>query len=333
METMELLGYRKFFRSGEPGTKLSYAIKVGKDDIQRLCCLMLTYCKKGFTPSVDDIIRIWFQYIGKSYLESPAYGFIAEEYDRIARTAGHHRFYLLCEEALLNLYTWATENPEIPESIDQKDGSFMVPLFMLCLLFNEDVLANYDKGLQSAQQHPDRVLMRMILAQRFPQNDLVDIDYGKLVYTQTYKLMELLNFLEATPKYQPLFQHFLEDFQCGNKEDFFKALGGAVIMPLNPNKTGINSLVLNELKEPEETVAFLGKLVFDPGDVSLGADDYKVLRDRPLQKAGNEYRVVFDLFLIKKLYNGIIFKLSDYVNKNKQLLKGPFFGEVGGYNK
>jgi hypothetical protein len=204
----------------------------------------------------------------------------------------------------------------------------MVPLFMLYLLFNEDVLANYERALKSAQKHPDRILMRMILAQGFPQNDLVHIDYGKLVYTQTYKLMELLNFLENTPKYQALFKYFLDDFECADKQEFFKALGGAVIIPLNPNKTGMNSLVLDQLKDPEKSADFLDKLVFNPGDVDLGPTDYKMLRDRPLQKTAEEYRVVFDFFLIKKLYNGIIFKLADYVNKNKALLKGQFFGEI-----
>ncbi len=327
IKAVQLLGFRDFFRS-EPSSKESYAVKVGRDDIQRLCCLMLTYCKNGHTPGVDDIIRMWFQYKGKSYIDSIAFGYVFDEYRRIVNTSGPANYYLLCEESLLNLYIWATENQAIPKSIEHIDGSFMVSLFMLYTTFNDEVLANYGKAESSSKNHADQINMRRIFAERFPQNDLVDIDYGKLLFTQIYKLMELLNFLEATKKYEALYQHFLNDFGCGTKEEFFKALGGAVVIPLNPNKTGINSLVLDNTKQANESKLFLDKLAFEEGDITLGPTDYKFLRDKPLQKLPDEYRVVFDLFLIKKLYNGLVFKLSGYVNNDPTLFKGPFFGGI-----
>lgn len=328
MNAVRLLGYKDFFRGGVPGSKESYAVKVGKDHIQRLCCLMLTYCKHGNTPEIPDILKMWFQYKGKSHNDSVAFGAIYTEYRRLVNTSGHNNYYFLCEESLLNLYIWATENQTIPNDLEHNDGAFMVPLFMVYLLFNDEVLANYDKAEVSSRRHADLVNMRRVFSERFPQNDLVDIDYGKLVFTQTYKLMELLNFLEANEKYDILYQHFLNDFECETKEKFFKALGGAVIIPLNPNKTGINSLMLDDSKEVGEAKMFLDKLAFDSGEVDTGPIDYKFLRDKPLQKLPTEYRVVFDLFLIKKLYNGIIFKLSNYVNNNHSLFKGPLFGAI-----
>jgi hypothetical protein len=48
-------------------------------------------------------------------------------------------------------------------------------------------------------------------------------------------------------------------------------------------------------------------------DCSAWVNPMPGARDKPFQKIGDtEFRVVFDLFLIKKLYNGIIFKLSSY---------------------
>jgi hypothetical protein len=328
MIVCRILGYKDFFRSEYPVSKEEYATKVGKDDIQRLSSLMLTYCKMGLTPSVDELIAMWFQYEGKSYQESIAYHHIINEYRRIVTSSGHNSFSLLNEEALLNMYIWATENKSIPESIQHKDGSFMVSLFMLYLLFNDDVLANVSKAVQLAKQAATQVNMRIVLAQAFPVADISNIEYGKLIYAHTYKLMELLNYLESSPKYLTLYQHLLKDFGCNNKEDFFKALGGAVIIPLNPLKSGINILTLNQNKQPEKSKEFLDKLVLDPGDINLGPTDYKILRDSPLQLVSGEYRVVYELFLVKKLYNGILFKLSEYVNKNIKLLNGSFFGEI-----
>ncbi len=100
------------------------------------------------------------------------------------------------------------------------------------------------------------------------------------------------------------------------------------VTPLNPNKTGINSLVLDESRETQKSRNFLDKLAFEVGDVNLGPTNYKFLRDKPLQKLPDEYRVVFDLFLIKKLYNGNIFKLSGYVNIDPTLFKGSLFGGI-----
>ena len=328
MDVVRLVGYKDFFRDGEPGSRESYAAHIGKDDIQRFCCLMLTYCKKGQTPELLEILQMLFTYKGKTFWESIAFGVVYDEYRRLINNEGEGAHYILCEESLLNLYIWATQNKNIPENIEHHDGSFMTHLFMLYLLFNDDVLSNYDKAYKSAKQYEDKINMRRVFAERFPQNDLVNIDYGKLLFTQLYKLMELLNFLEANKKYRDLYNHFLKDFDCSTKEEFFKALGGAVLNPLNPNKTGINSLMIDESRDSQGSQGFLDKLAFESNDLNLGPTDYKFLRDKPLQKLPNEYRVTFDLFLIKKLYNGIVFKLSGYVNDNPALFTGPLFGAI-----
>lgn len=328
MHTKQLLGYNDFFPGDIPPTKEESAANIGKDHIQRLCCLMLTYCKHEHMPPVHHLLQMWFTTKDMVYWQSPAYNVISSNYEKLVYTSKHHNFYLLSEEALLNLYIWATHNSEIAERIEHEEGSFMLHLFMLYLLFNNDTLANFQKADDISKKDKPQKNLRRVFAERFPQSDFVNIDYGKLMFTQLVKLMMLLNFLETTEKYQALYQYFLEDFGCSDKEDFFKSLGGAILIPFNPNRTGINELVLDETGDTKKQRDFLNKIAFEPGDVTLGPTDYKFLRDRPLQRADNLYRVVFELFLIKKLYNGIVFKLSGYVNDKPELLRGPFLGEI-----
>jgi hypothetical protein len=78
----------------------------------------------------------------------------------------------------------------------------------------------------------------------------------------------------------------------------------------------------------EKSCAFLDRLSLEATNVSLyEQNDYLNLRSNPLQKSGNgKYRVIFDLFLIKKAYNGMYFELTNLSQKNKDLFKGNFAG-------
>lgn len=323
-----LLGFQDFFRNTVPASKGLYGSRVGKEYIQRTCCLFLAQHKYGPPPTVEEVLARWYTYYGSTYQQSIAFGYLFDEYRRIVNTSGHANYSLFTEESLLNMFIWST-TANIPDDIAHEDGAFMVDLFKLNLVFNDEVLANYDKAETSAKTFPDRQRIRQVLASHFAQHDLKKIDYAQLVYAQIYKLMELLNFLENSPDYQKLFRHLLADFDCGTKEEFYKAFGGAIVSPITRGKNPTwSSLVIKDDADATRAAAFLDKLAFNPGELAIGPDDYKLLRDKPFQKLPEEYRIVFDLFLVKKLYNGIIFKLASYVNADKSLFAYDFFGSV-----
>lgn len=140
--------------------------------------------------------------------------------------------------------------------------------------------------------------------------------------------MKLLDFLESNYKYAAVYSHLLIDFNVKSKEEFFKAIGGAALSPLNVNKSGINSLIVEDNKDSQANAAFLDKLAHSEVDADYGPTDYRFLRDRPLQKLENEFRIIFDFFLIKKLYNGLTFKLSAYIKQDPTLFKGQLFGAI-----
>ncbi len=129
--------------------------------------------------------------------------------DVLAQKEQSMDFGILSEEALLNMYIWAANNPDIPEEGNGLDEQNSPELLKLLLLFNDDVLDRFAKAKRIANKNNDRPILKTIFSQRFPQNDIIEIDYGKLIFSQTYKLMELLNFMEATPKYQHLYSHLL----------------------------------------------------------------------------------------------------------------------------
>lgn len=302
------------------------AKRIGKARIMQFTALMLTYCRKGCGKPIDEIIQMFFSYDGNFNQEG--YAQVMENLVELQLTYPGFSYGVLSEEALLNLYIWIANRTDISEEGNGLEEQNSQDMLKLLLLFNEKVLERFNKASKSANRYKDRTHLRRIFAERFALQDIIDIDYPKLVYTQFFKLMKLLNFLEGNAKYKAVYEHFLNDFKVASKEEFFKAVGGAVISPLNLHKTGINSLVIENNAASESNAAFLDNLAHSAAQADQGPTDYRFLRDKPLQKVPGEFRVVFDYFLIKKLYNGLVFKLSAYVKNDPTLFKGSLFGPL-----
>jgi hypothetical protein len=323
-----LLGFQDFFPGEKPQPKEYYAKHAGKDLIETFCCFFLGYFRHGAIPAIPQLLQNWFTFMGRPYFSSPSYWHVITQYARIRREHPGESHSILSEESLLNLFLWTKKNLDIPGKVEPIDASVMLHMFILNLLFNDDVLNNYQKAVDSAKKYDNRMLQRMFLATSFPQSDIINVDYAQLMYTQFYKLMLLLDFLEATPEYQPLFKHLLDDFSCNSKAEFLKAIAGAVFTSFKGQNPGWSALTVDKANDVGKSKSFLDKLTLSDAEASTDQNDYLPLRDKPFQKLdGGEYRIVFDLFLVKKLYNGIIFKLSDYSNKDDKLIKG-FLGKI-----
>lgn len=323
-----LLGFGDFFPGEQPQAKEQYAMHIGKDLIETFCCHFLGYFRHNAIPELPQLLQNWFTFMGRPYFYSPSYWQVVSQYVRIRRQNPTEHHSLLSEESLLNMFLWANGNGNIPKTVDPIDASVMLRMFILTLLFNDDVLNNYQRAVDSANAYPDKILHRMFLATSFPQHDISNIDYAQLMFTQFYKVILLLNFLETTEQYKPLFEHLLNDFNCATKSEFLKAIGGAVFSPFKGQSPGWTALTVEKADDVIKSKEFLDKLTIGPDDAIIDQSDYLLLRDKPFQKLpGDEYRVVFDLFLVKKLYNGLIFKLSAYSNNDPGLIKG-FLGKI-----
>lgn len=83
---------------------------------------------------------------------------------------------------------------------------------------------------------------------------------------------------------------------------------------MKSDKPSWTILTLENTTDKEKSAHILDKLAIDEAETSaIEQDDYLQLRNKPFQKlTSDEYRIIFELFLIKKIYNGLIFKLSSY---------------------
>jgi hypothetical protein len=323
-----LLGFKDFFPGENSDPKEYYASHAGKELIETFCCYFLGFFRHRAIPAIPLLLQNWFTFMGRPYFSSPGYWHVISQYAKIRQQFPGEDHSILSEEALLNMFLWTNSNGNIPAKVDSIDATVMLRMFILNLLFNDDVLNNYQKAVDSTKAFDDRVLHRMFLATSFPQNDIINPDYAQLMYTQFYKVIHLLNFLKSSAAYQPLFQHLLNDFECATKSEFLKAIGGAIFLPFKGQSPGWTALTVDKAGDVKKAEDFLNKLTIGADEVTIDQNDYLALRDKPFQRLENgEYRVIFDLFLVKKMYNGLIFKLSDYSNKDGKLIKG-FLGKI-----
>jgi hypothetical protein len=309
-----LLGFKDFFPNEKPREKEFYASRVGKDTIEKTTPFFLSYFKKSGMPKMDDLLKDWFTFYNFDYTQSPSYWQIEAEYRRIRNFHNGEEHSILSVESLLNMFLWV-RNVNIAEGIENQDASATLPYLELILLFNDEVLLNYAKAAASVSQFKDeRQVQRVILAEAFSQHDLVNIDYAQLLYTQVYKKAKLLVFMESNREYVDLLSHLIKEFGCTSKDEFLRAIGGAVILSLNSPVPSWTELSIEKTEDKNKSAAILNNLTLtDLETQNIDQDDYLSLRSRPFQRIEEfKYRVVFDLFLIKKLYNGLIFKFSSY---------------------
>jgi hypothetical protein len=324
-----LLGFKDFFPNEVPEDKLWYANKVGKEMLYKFACHFLSFFRFNAIPPNEDLLKEWFTFNEFSYDKSPSYHIVAGEYLRLQKLNAREFFQILAVESFLRLFTWLGQH-DIP-AIDKEDASATMHLFKLYLLFNDDVLKDYQVAADSSKlANGDVQLQRSMLAMSFPQSDLENVDYAQVTLTQFFKAMKLLEFMEANSEYHQLLHKLLKEFHCDSKEEFLKSMGGAVVTSLQNKRPGWTVLKVKQEENFEKGCLFLNRLSVLPDDETLyEQNDYLKLRSAPFQKIDEgHYRVIFDLFLIKKVYNGLYFELSAMARKDKTLFAKDFTGSI-----
>ncbi len=326
-----LLGFKDFYPNEKPHPKTYYASKIGREIIEKSTPFFLSYLRFGGFPEIVPLLQNWFTFNDFKYHQSPYFLHIETEYRRIVNFHDREKHGLLSVESLLNLFMWVTQEKDLPVSIKNPDASVTLPFLELILLFNDEVIANYEKATESTKMYDDkRSLQRLILAGSFSQSDLTNIDYAQLFYTQVYKKAKLLSFLSITDDYKIFLNKILLEFDCVDKEEFLKSIGSAVFGGVKSKEPSWTVLTTKNSPDGEKGAKILEHLTLDENDLSVvDQDDYLRLRNKPFQKIKDgEYRVIFELFLIKKLYNGLIFKLSSYDKNFLGKIRTDFSEEI-----
>lgn len=324
-----LLGYSAFFPDQPAKSKSHYATLMGREFLFASACHFLSYFRLNAIPPMAELIREWFTYNEIKAHNNPGFAPVNTKFQDLQKSYPQAAFKLLTVESFLRMFMWLRDHPEISEKSALEGPEQCLPFFQLYLLFNDDVLKGFEtarlsvKGIQD-----DKSFIRLALAMSFPQQDFLNVDYAQLLMTQFYKAAKLLEFLSGDERFQPILARFLDVMRCNSKEDYLRRIGPAVIASLFNTKPGWTMLNVPPGEGFDDACLFLESLsVQSNAEQSFQENDYLILRNNPLHelKKGN-YRVIFDEFMIKKVYNGFFFRLSDLARNEKMLFTGDLLG-------
>jgi len=323
-----LLGYHDFFPGEESILKLTLGKKIGRKLAMEFCCHFLAHYRNNAIPPIDQLLREWFTYQELQHHQSIAYSYFENQLKKIRLGDPGTNFILIPAESLLNMFAWITTQPEIPAEVEGGPDQ-MLPTLQLLLLFNDDLLLRFSNANREMPGvDPARRPAQVIFAQSFPQHDLTNPDYAQLLNTQFFKAALLLDFMAGNSIYQALLDGLLNEFRCTTKEQYYRGIAAAAVFGIKSQNNGWTILNVPHDNDYAFNCFLLDKLSTYQESIEDLKDDYRLLRTKPLRKLEEgKYLVIFDLFLVKRVYNGLIFYLSDLAKRQPALIS-DFFGKI-----
>ena len=223
---------------------------------------------------------------------------------------------------------------EIPTTDFKNDGTpdrFEYDLFCIILWLNE-VLMKFS----SYEESDINNFQTLIYLGNYVHNDLINIDYKRVLVTQIYYFNQLGRFFEECEEGKGLKKRVLEKLNIHSLDEFLYTITSLVAFYVEDKSCQmvcLNTYKAAKLNEGICDFLSIGKNDVFSFDIQNDNEsnnrnlnlDYRVFRAHPLIKMGDGCYTVFSLpLLCERLYNGFVFDLiSVYTGKD-------FFGF---YNK
>jgi hypothetical protein len=208
----------------------------------------------------------------------------------------------------------------------QTEAEFERNLFKAYLILNsaftksQDVIEPSTRELDSEMKIP-----MMMFCIDYPVSDKVNFDIKQIWITQVVKAIYLFQFLELHDKTKPLLDAFLLFFKKSTWQDYLKCLLPLTLPAIQNEKEGHTDISVIPGENFEEDCAFIEKLIIQDHD-KLDENDFLTIRAKPFYKIKTGvYRIIFNLFVVEKIFKGVYFLLRDV---NNSLPKEHKFKEI-----
>lgn len=202
------------------------------------------------------------------------------------------------------------------EPIRQTDAEFEVNLFKAYLILNSEFTKKQSVAFPTSQESDEELKMPMFMfCMQYPISDKTNYDINLIWVTQVIKSIYLFQFLESHERTQALLTAFLEYFNCSTWHEYLKSLLPLTISATKRVKEAHTDIVVEVDENFEKNCSFIEKLIIQERD-ELDQNDFITTRAKPFYKIKDGvYRVIFNLFVVEKIFKGVYFILRD-VNKS-----------------
>ncbi|WMN07876.1 hypothetical protein QYS48_30200 [Marivirga arenosa] len=214
----------------------------------------------------------------------------------------------------LRLFEYYFSKPEEPET--QTQAELEINLFKAYLALNSEFTEKQAVAFPSAQESDEELNIPMVMfCMQYPVSDKSNYDIKQIWATQMIKAIYLFSFLESHDKTKPLLAKFLAYFNCPTWQDYLKSLLPLTIPAVKNEREAHIDIVVEDGDNFERSCAFIEKLIILEND-ELDQNDFLTTRAKPFYKVKDGiYRVIYNLFVVEKIFKGVYFLLRD-VNKS-----------------
>lgn len=246
-------------------------------------------------------------------------------YDRIkAIEKTGKRIGIINTYSSLQLFEYYFTKPEEQET--QTQAEFEVNLFKAYLVLNSEFTEKQSVAFSSAQENDEELKIPMLMfCIGYPVSDKSNYDINLIWVTQMIKSIYLFQFLESNQKTQPLLAAFLAYFNCTTWQEYLKSLLPLTMPAIKNEREAHTDIIVEQGEKFEQGCAFIEKLIVQEND-ELDPNDFLSTRAKPFYQVDEGvYRIIFNLFVVEKIFKGVYFLLRDV---NKTLPKADKIKEI-----
>ncbi len=216
--------------------------------------------------------------------------------------------------------------------VTQTNAEFERNLFKAYLVLNSEFTKSQKAAFTSTDELDGHFkLSMMTFCMEYPVADKSNFDITEIWATQIIKSTYLFQFLETNDLTKPLLSAFLEHFNSATWQDYLKNLIPLTTSALNNKNEAHTDIVINEGEKFKEGCDFVEKLIVKE-DEKLDENDFLSLRAKPFYKVKDgTYRVIFNLFVVEKIFKGVYFFLRDINNTLPKDVKVPDLKGIYGH--
>ena len=192
------------------------------------------------------------------------------------------------------------------EEIERDIFKAYVALSQICITEYEKARRAFDEARETKLTWEE-----VMLANSFHNHDLINYRVEKVFSSQFLRAFYYFEFLSEREDCQVLLKTFYEHYGVKNYKEYLRRLLGITYPVLMMEREAHTEIHLDNT----ENAPFLNKHIIEL-DEEISQLDFIKVRSNPLYKfEENKYRIVYPLFVIEMIYNGLFFRLKA-INEN-----------------
>lgn len=213
-------------------------------------------------------------------------------------------------------YCYDKEDSELETQSDLTNAEIEIKIMKVYLLINEKLSEDQNNVTESTKDIVDiDKLSAISLAMSFPYSGLANYNKHEKFICQLIKSVYLFEFLESNVNTQFLLSSFLDTFKKKEWKDYLLHITGLAVQVVNKKSEAHLDFTIEQNEDYEMTVDFFESLMLVE-DEKIQDYDFRKTRSKPLYKVNEGvYRVIYDLFVLNLVHDGLYFKLSELNDK------------------